>query len=159
MMSPFIRTTMKPFYSCSELPPFTACCSSSNGCSCSYQQSKNTSSTVPTCLLNSMHPETSKISQGYFVQVQIPDRVGVFTLRIIFKRPGYIPLLLEKHVVVRHFSHQEYPRLIPVSYPYYIIMLSMLFAGILFASVMLYYRKKEEHQKKDSVDFQQIKLE
>lgn len=142
MMSPFIRTSLKPFYTCSELPPFSSCCSTT-GCSCSYTETMRNTTSAP-CLLPSLTSEEQEISQAYYAQVQIPDRVGIFKLRLSYARPGYRPLLVEKQIVVRHFSHHEYPRLVAVSFPYYLAMLSLLLGGLLFAAIVLYYQNRDK---------------
>lgn len=122
MMSPYIRGTLKPFNDCADL--------------------SSTSLAKYGCLLNTMSSEDKESSQLYFYEVQIPDKVGIFTLRLHYNRPGMGRLLIEEEVVVRHYSHVEYPRINPIAYPYYLVMIMMMLSAFVFAFVFLYYRER-----------------
>jgi Oligosaccharyltransferase 48 kDa subunit beta len=129
MMAPYIRKTMLPFQTCAELPPMQY-----------YNGTEAFIQTTMPCLLDQLSPDIRATTQAYYVQVQIPDRVGVFKLRLSHDYPGFSPILIEEPIVVRPYSHSEYPRLLTASLPYYIVLLSMLLGGFMFAAVFLYYR-------------------
>jgi hypothetical protein len=115
-------------------------CCPNTGRSCPDAEFRQGVAPAP-CILHTMDTSERNASQAYYAQIQIPDRVGVFKLRVSYIRPGFAPLIIEKTVVVRHFSHHEYPRMTPASFPYYIVMISLLFSGLIFAAIFLYFRE------------------
>lgn len=127
MMHPIIRATIEPLDSCNDIPEL----SKSLGIGCIVDEIADKNSV-----------------QLYSAVRTMADRVGLFTLSLRYRRPGW-SFLDENHLVaVRQYAHNEYPRLIGASWPYYTAMLSMICGAILLAIVFLYYRKdsKEKEQ-------------
>ncbi|WFD44087.1 oligosaccharyl transferase glycoprotein complex, beta subunit [Malassezia psittaci] len=54
----------------------------------------------------------------YEGQLRLPDRHGVFTLRVNWKRHGWSYILAEDTIPVRPYNHDEYPRMLSSSWPY-----------------------------------------
>lgn len=54
----------------------------------------------------------------YTAHLRLPDRHGVFTLRVNWKRHGWTYVVAEDVVPVRPYNHDEYPRMLSSSWPY-----------------------------------------
>lgn len=54
----------------------------------------------------------------YEADLRLPDRHGVFTLRVNWKRRGWSYVMADDVVPVRPFNHDEYPRMLSSSWPY-----------------------------------------
>lgn len=72
--------------------------------------------------------------QGSF---RLPDRHGVFTLRVNWKRHGWTYVLTEDVVPVRPFNHDEYPRYLSSSWPYIAGALSTMLGFAVFVALWL----------------------
>lgn len=70
--------------------------------------------------------------QGTF---RLPDRHGVFTLRVNWKRHGWTYVVTEDVVPVRPYNHDEYPRMLSSSWPYVSGALSTMLAFSVFAGL------------------------
>jgi oligosaccharyltransferase complex subunit beta len=62
----------------------------------------------------------------YTAVVPVPDQIGIYKLRIAYYRTGVTGLELEHVVPIRPFLHNEYPRFIPMAYPYYAACFAMM---------------------------------
>lgn len=69
---------------------------------------------------------------------KIPDRHGVFTLRVNYKRPGLSYIETRTLVNIRPYNHNEYPRFITAAYPYYTGAASTIVTFVLFTAVYLF---------------------
>jgi oligosaccharyltransferase complex subunit beta len=74
----------------------------------------------------------------YSATIQVPDQIGIYKFAIQYHRPGVSSVVLEHVVPVRPFLHNEYPRFIPMAYPYYIASFSMLLVVFLLGLVLMY---------------------
>ncbi|WFC99530.1 oligosaccharyl transferase glycoprotein complex, beta subunit [Malassezia yamatoensis] len=71
----------------------------------------------------------------YEGQFRLPDRHGVFTLRVNWKRHGWTYILAEDTIPVRPYNHDEYPRMLSSSWPY----LAGAFSTMLGFAVFTYF--------------------
>lgn len=124
MMHPFVRKTLAQYSSCSELPL------SSQGCP--------------------LNEERNKENAHYHASCRLADRTGVFTIRLAYRRPGYTFVDESQTVIVRHYAHNETPRLLAVAIPYYVVMLSMMAGAVLLMVVFLYYKRPETNKIKSN---------
>jgi oligosaccharyltransferase complex subunit beta len=74
----------------------------------------------------------------YTAKVPVPDQIGIYKFSIAYHRPGVSSIVLEQVVPVRPFLHNEYPRFIPMAYPYYAASFCMLAAVFLLGLVLMY---------------------
>ena len=72
--------------------------------------------------------------QGSF---RLPDRHGVFTLRVNWKRHGWTYVVSEDVVPVRPFNHDDYPRMLSSSWPYLAGAFSTMAAFAVFSTLWL----------------------
>lgn len=61
--------------------------------------------------------------------IQLPSKPAVYTLRIIHNRPGLSQLNWEEKLLVRPYRHDEFPRFLPVAFPYYASWIGILVAS------------------------------
>lgn len=54
----------------------------------------------------------------YATEFQLPDRHGVYTMKVNWKRPGWTYVVTHDTAPVRPFNHNEYPRMLSSSWPY-----------------------------------------
>ncbi|PKI83965.1 oligosaccharyl transferase glycoprotein complex, beta subunit [Malassezia vespertilionis] len=73
----------------------------------------------------------------YATKLRLPDRHGVFTLRVDWKRHGWTYILAEDTVPVRPFNHDEYPRMLSSSWPYIAGAMSTMLAFTVFTFLWL----------------------
>lgn len=130
MLYPTIRATLSPVSGCDGLPQEMMTFFNNTG--------------IGHCLLNDLDRSVIPNTQLYAAVRQMADRVGLFTLSLKYHRPGWSFLDEEHLVAVRQYAHNEYPRLIPVSYPYYVAMLSMMLGALVIAIVFLYFSEKKK---------------
>lgn len=81
--------------------------------------------------------------------LQVPDQIGVYKLRVEYRRPGLSHIDWEQVVPIRPFLHNEYKRFIRQATPYYVASFSML-VGVLILGVVLLYGDGENSGKRDS---------
>lgn len=72
---------------------------------------------------------------------RIPDLMGIYHLKVDYRRPGYTPILSSTRAAVRPFRHDEYDRFITSAYPYYASAFSMLAGLFVFSVVFLYHQE------------------
>ncbi|KAL4402226.1 oligosaccharyl transferase glycoprotein complex, beta subunit [Malassezia pachydermatis] len=74
-------------------------------------------------------------STTYTTTLRLPDRHGVFTLRVNWKRPGWTYIRKDDVIPVRPFNHDEYPRMVSSSWPYISGALSTMTAFVVFVAL------------------------
>ncbi len=77
-------------------------------------------------------------SAVYSAQYKVPDRLGVYKFMITYWRYGYTYLEDQLEVSIIQFRHDEFPRFIPVAYPYYVTVFAMMGAFFVFLALFLY---------------------
>jgi oligosaccharyltransferase complex subunit beta len=80
---------------------------------------------------------------------KLPDVHGVYTFKFSYIRKGYTFIDVKETVQVRPFRHDQYPRFLPVAYPYYINLFSMMAGFLVFSLVFLYGKFAEEKVKSE----------
>uniref|UniRef100_A0A7S1TQA8 Dolichyl-diphosphooligosaccharide--protein glycosyltransferase 48 kDa subunit n=1 Tax=Phaeomonas parva TaxID=124430 RepID=A0A7S1TQA8_9STRA len=78
-----------------------------------------------------------------------PDTYGIFKFKLLYRRPGYSTLHVEKVVSVRPFKHNEYDRYITSAYPYYTTAFVMMAAVAAFSYMFLFTEDKVVLLKQD----------
>lgn len=73
----------------------------------------------------------------YQAHLQLPDRHGVFTLRVNWKRHGWSYVIADDLVPVRPFNHDEYPRMLSSSWPYMAGAFSTMIGFVAFVYLWL----------------------
>lgn len=74
----------------------------------------------------------------YEAQLRLPDRHGVFSFKVNWKRHGLSYILTSDNVPVRPYNHDEYPRMLSSSWPYVSGAFSTIAAFVVFVAVWLY---------------------
>lgn len=82
-------------------------------------------------------PEEGSNSTVYRAILGLPDRHGVFTLRVNWKRHGYTYIREDDVIPVRPFNHNEYPRMLSSSWPYVAGALSTMLGFSTFVALWL----------------------
>jgi oligosaccharyltransferase complex subunit beta len=92
-------------------------------------------------MLNPYSRTSLQCHNGTFMaDLQLPDRLGVFTFKVDYYRHGYSYLHELDVVPIRHFRHDEYERFLLAAYPYYFSSFSMMIGLFLFSWIFLYHR-------------------
>ncbi len=65
-------------------------------------------------------------------QFRAPDVPGVYRLRVAYRRPGFSNILSIARVTVRPFNHDEFERFLPIAYPFYTGLVSLLVGFVTF---------------------------
>ena len=68
-------------------------------------------------------------------QFRAPDKHGVFTLRVDYRRSGWSYIKEESVVSITPPRHDEYPRFIGGATPYYLGALSVSVATLIFGTI------------------------
>lgn len=79
---------------------------------------------------------TLPTSTCYSATVQLPDRHGVFTLFVDYKRSGWTNIEEKKTIAITPPRHDEHARFLPGAWPYY--MGSLVTVSMFLAFVMLW---------------------
>jgi oligosaccharyltransferase complex subunit beta len=74
----------------------------------------------------------------YTAKIPVPDQIGIYKVVVAYHRPGVSGLKLSHVAPVRPYLHNEYPRFIPMAYPYYAASFAMLLSGFLLGIVLLF---------------------
>ena len=82
-------------------------------------------------------PENQNDSTLYRANLRLPDKHGVFTLRVNWKRHGYTYIVKNDVTPVRPFNHDEYPRMLSSSWPYVAGALSTMIGFSVFVTLWL----------------------
>ncbi|SNX86432.1 related to WBP1 - oligosaccharyl transferase beta subunit precursor [Melanopsichium pennsylvanicum] len=86
----------------------------------------------------------------YATTFQVPDRHGVFTFDLNFKRQGLTFIQAKDIAPVRPFNHDEYPRFLSSSWPYIVGTFSTVAAFLVFTLIWLTVRDEPGKNKKDN---------
>lgn len=78
---------------------------------------------------------------------RLPDRHGVFTFRVNWKRHGWTYILTEDVAPVRPFNHDEYPRMLSSSWPYVAGAISTMVGFVAFCVQWIYMSTSKVPQK------------
>lgn len=74
-------------------------------------------------------------STSLSTQFKAPDKHGVFTLRVDYRRPGWSYINEETVVSITPPRHDEYPRFIGGATPYYLGAFSVSIATFIFVTI------------------------
>ncbi|KAI9227864.1 MAG: Dolichyl-diphosphooligosaccharide--protein glycosyltransferase subunit WBP1 [Piptocephalis tieghemiana] len=78
---------------------------------------------------------------AHSISLTLPDVYGVFTLRALFKRPGWTEIDAKDIIQIRPFHHDEYPRGLSQALPYYAGTISTFLAFLLLSLLWLWSRE------------------
>ncbi|WFD20217.1 oligosaccharyl transferase glycoprotein complex, beta subunit [Malassezia caprae] len=84
-----------------------------------------------------LKPHRGPYATMYEADLRLPDRHGVFTLRVNWKRHGWSYVRADDVVPVRPFNHDEYPRMLSSSWPYIAGAFSTMFGFVAFVYLWL----------------------
>lgn len=103
--------------------------------------------TVP--LLAQAPSSSSKTSNTtrYAAQLRAPDRHGVFSFHIDWKRAGWTYLTSRDTAPVRPFNHDEHPRFLSAAWPYYAGAASMAVGFLGFSTLWLLVKDEKPKSK------------
>ncbi|WFD33192.1 oligosaccharyl transferase glycoprotein complex, beta subunit [Malassezia cuniculi] len=73
----------------------------------------------------------------YEATIQLPDRHGVFSFKVNWKRHGLTYVVTSDTAPVRPFNHDEYPRMLSSSWPYVAGAFSTMAAFVAFVALWL----------------------
>ncbi len=90
---------------------------------------------------------TSNATTRYSASFRLPDRHGVFTFHVDWKRQGWSYVKTKDTAPVRPFNHDEHPRFLSAAYPYVGGAFSTMTAFLLFSTLWLLL-KEPVNQKK-----------
>jgi len=79
-------------------------------------------------------PKTST----YMIDFKIPDKYGVFTFKVVYRKPGYSFVASSTVVPVRPFLHNEYERFLSDASPYYVTVFVTLVGFFVFVLFFLF---------------------
>jgi len=74
----------------------------------------------------------------YKVDFKIPDKYGVFTFKVVYRKPGFSFLTSSTVVPVRPFLHNEYERFLSDAAPYYVTVFATLIGFFVFVLFFLF---------------------
>jgi oligosaccharyltransferase complex subunit beta len=77
-------------------------------------------------------------SSTYKATLTVPDTLGIYKLKIEYRRYGYSKIEEETIVSCIQFRHDEYPRFLNIALPYYANVFLMMSAGFIFIVFFLY---------------------
>lgn len=92
----------------------------------------------------SLAPLQSNSTTRYTAAFQLPDRLGVYTFRKHWRRPGWTFLDTRDVAPVRAFNHDEGPRFLPASWPYAAASFSTVAGFLAFTLIWLLSADKAE---------------
>lgn len=81
--------------------------------------------------------ETTNATTRYSATFRLPDRHGVFSFVVDWKRNGWTFLNTKDTAPVRPFNHDEHPRFLSAAYPYVAGSFSTMIAFLLFSTLWL----------------------
>ena len=74
----------------------------------------------------------------YELNFRAPDWNGVYKFLIDYNRFGYTRLIAEDTAPVRVFRHDEFPRYLPLAFPYYLSVFTILIGTVIFTGLFLH---------------------
>ncbi|CAO1616143.1 unnamed protein product [Parajaminaea phylloscopi] len=92
-------------------------------------------------------PQQSNSTTRYTTAFQLPDRLGVYTFRTHWRRPGWTFLDTKDVAPVRAFNHDEGPRFLPASWPYAAASFSTVAGFLLFTVFWLLTADREQQER------------
>ena len=92
--------------------------------------------------------DSSATAGLYSTAFRVPDRLGVYKFRLSHWRYGFSFIDEELEVSVIQFRHDEFPRFLPIAYPYYITVFLIMGATFVFVASFLYGEYSVGGQKK-----------
>ncbi|EST09106.1 Dolichyl-diphosphooligosaccharide--protein glycosyltransferase subunit WBP1 [Kalmanozyma brasiliensis GHG001] len=92
----------------------------------------------------------SQAFQRFETTFQVPDRHGVFTFHLDFKRQGLSFVESKDTAPVRPFNHDEYPRFLSSSWPYITGAFSTVAGFLVFVAIWLTIRDEPSTGKKNN---------
>ncbi|TKY88552.1 hypothetical protein EX895_002541 [Sporisorium graminicola] len=92
----------------------------------------------------------SKAFTRFETTFQVPDRHGVFTFHLNFKRAGLTFVEAKDTAPVRPFNHDEYPRFLSSSWPYITGAFSTVAGFLVFSAIWLTIREEPRAGKKNN---------
>lgn len=94
--------------------------------------------------------DESKVFTRFATSFQVPDRHGVFTFDLNFKRQGLSFVEKKDTAPVRPFNHDEYPRFLSSSWPYITGAFSTVGGFLVFVFIWLTVREEPAKAKKNN---------
>jgi len=88
-------------------------------------------------------PLKSDTKGKYKIETVLPDVYGVYTFKVEYKKIGYTNVFLKNVIPVRPYRHDEFPRFLPMAYPYYLSSISMVGGVILLTIFLLFTGNKK----------------
>lgn len=116
---------------------------------------------VELVMLNPYYRQQMKLLSNnkptYYLSFKAPDKWGVFKFIIDYKRLGYSYIDVTSKMPLRPYRHNEFPRYLPVAYPYYLTIIVLFLAFILFSIIILFSKsqdspKNQQHEKKPQAE-------
>ncbi|SJX65050.1 related to WBP1-oligosaccharyl transferase beta subunit precursor [Sporisorium reilianum f. sp. reilianum] len=92
----------------------------------------------------------TKAATRFETTFQVPDRHGVFTFHLDFKRAGLTFVEAKDTAPVRPFNHDEYPRFLSSSWPYITGAFSTVAGFLVFTAIWLTMREEPGVGKKNN---------
>ena len=103
-----------------------------------------------TALTNANEQESTDAFTRFATTFQIPDRHGVFSFDLHFKRAGLSFVDAKDTAPVRPFNHDEYPRFLSSSWPYITGAFSTVAGFLVFTFIWLTIRDEPSAGKKNN---------
>lgn len=74
----------------------------------------------------------------YELIFRAPDWNGVYKFLVDYNRFGYTRLVIEDTAPVRVYRHDEFPRYLPLAFPYYLSVFTILAGTIIFTAMIMH---------------------
>ena len=104
------------------------------------------SAEAPTSVLSSGQAQTNATTR-YSATFRLPDRHGVFTFHVDWKRQGWSYVKTKDTAPVRPFNHDEHPRFLSAAYPYVGGAFSTMTAFLLFTTLWILVKEPQTKKK------------
>lgn len=114
------------------------------------QSSSSTSSSANLDALEDFSSDSSSSSQAhtlYTSTFMLPDRLGVYTFQTHWSRSGWSFINVKDTTPIRAFNHDENPRYLPASWPYFAASLSTIVGFLLLTALLLFTGEKADKLK------------
>ncbi|KDN47994.1 Dolichyl-diphosphooligosaccharide-protein glycosyltransferase 48kDa subunit [Tilletiaria anomala UBC 951] len=105
------------------------------------------SAAAPQTIVSSGQTQTNATTR-YSASFRMPDRHGVFTFHVDWKRQGWSYIKTRDTAPVRPFNHDEHPRFLSAAYPYVSGAFSTMTAFVIFCTLWLVVKEPKQKQKK-----------
>lgn len=104
--------------------------------SLSSSPSSNELTTLESDSLSAL-PPTTETTTRYSASFKLPDKHGVFSFVVKWKRNGWSYIEVKDTAPVRPFNHDEHPRWLSSAYPYYTGAWSTVIAFLVFSTAWI----------------------